>query len=57
MLPANNPQVACVDEIEKDGEKEQCAVNITSAKLLCEWLDIFVGREKKKKKKKKVRSF
>ena len=31
----------------KDGEKEQCAGNITPAKLVCEWLQwlhIFVGR-------------
>ena len=28
----------------KDGETQQCTGNITPAKLLCEWLNIYVGR-------------
>ena len=39
MVLENNPDAACMDEIERTEEKEQCtAGNTTPAKLLGEWL-------------------
>ena len=42
MVHENNPDAACMDEIEMTG-REQRTGN-TPAKLLCECLYIFVGR-------------
>ena len=44
IVHENNPDAACMGR--KDGETEQSTGNITTAELLCEWLerlDIFVG--------------
>ena len=47
MVHENNPDAACMDEIERTERKSSVQANpsrIAPAKPLCEWLFIFLGR-------------